>query len=143
MARPKMDRYEKSLRICMQTELYRAINASSNAKHVRIEIDLKLKNSKQDGAVWRKVGRGVHLVSRDKLDEMISSADELGWCDSQEIYASVQNILETRDAGIIEDRMDDWIAQIEDMAILCRFGTLDNQNKIVKALEDAIKVLQS
>lgn len=142
MARPKKDATEKSLQICLQTALYRAVQKCGE-KQIVVEKTLKLTNSKEDGAVWRKFGRGVHPVSEEKLHQMILDAEREGWCNPTEIYAQTQDLLEARDAGIIEQRMDNWIAQIEDMAILCRFGSIDNQNKIVYALKEALRVIES
>lgn len=142
MARPKLNVHDRTMRIALQSALFRAVRRQG-VKQMIAEKELNIKNNKEDGAVWRKIGRGSQLVGVNTLNEMIEKAEQLGWCVAGEIYSSAEKLADTRDSQIIEAEIETWKDKIEDIAMLTRLGGINAQEQIIESLKNAISIIES
>lgn len=142
MARPKLEDVDRTYRIALQSALFRAVRARG-IKQMMVEIELNITNKKEDGAVWRKIGRGAQLVGLDSLCEMIEKAEKLRWCVASDIYDDAEKLVDIRDSQVIEAEIVKMKDTIENIAIFCRLGSIDAQDQIIQSLKDAIKIIES
>lgn len=148
MAKQKITHAELAMRKCYQKALFCEVNKNGFLQKI-VESELGLGNALSDGAVWRKFGRGTHIVSTKTLFRMIEIAEKKGWCDSKFFSPSISNAsneLKVRDDKIIEDliilwmqQFEVWAEQIEDMVHLSELGSRETKIEVVKILENAIK----
>lgn len=142
MARPKLNDHDRTMRIALQSALFRAVRRQG-VKQMIAEMELNIKNNKEDGAVWRKIGRGSQLVGVNTLNEMIEKAEQLGWCVASKIYSSAEKLADTRDAEIIEAQIEEYRDQIENIAMFCRLASINAQEQIIESLKNAISIIES
>lgn len=141
MGRNKLTIDDKNQRVAIQSALFNAVSLK-RLQQEKIELNLDIKNSAQDGSVWRKIGRGAQLLKMDTLIAMVLKAEQLKWCNANEILSADSQVNDMRDREIIHQRLEDWRGRVEDMTLLCSFGSPATKDQLIDIFETAIKRLK-
>lgn len=141
MGRKKQDEDAINQKVAIQSAFFKALSLTG-VEQYKIELNLGIGNSSQDGSVWRKIGRGVQLLKMESLIEKVLLAERLGWCNSAEILSAAADVNRMRDQNIIEEHIKEWTERVSDMTLLCSFGTTTTKNQMINVFEAAIERLK-